>query len=391
MSANETTSAKTSDLTEYRKKRKRQKRKKKLLIFTVIVLAAAAIALNFSSIVEPLRGIASRIDSKTTNEVGFPIDLPGSASYTFDSFGDNFLLLTDTYLYTFSSNGGQNYALRHGYSNPNQCSNTKRILLYDKDYNSFSLYNKTSFIYSANVEEKIVFASLGSNETAAIVTNSDRYSNIIYIYNGNGEWKYTRKVIDENVMNVEFSDNERYIYVSVIGVENGEIYSAVYKYDTTSESDAIWTYKRPSASLPLRMNVAGGRVRIVYDNCAVSLDENSGTPINEKSFQGTVQCCDFSSQRIDIIYLDSATGKKVLTIFDNDMTLLSSRETAPNINRLIASGTNMYVVEAGILRCIDSQSAIIAEKQLSKDYVSFIKIGNSILLLSYDSVDIENI
>lgn len=391
MPEKESSGVKTSDLTEYRKKRKRKRLYKKLVIMGIVSIAIIIVAVNFSAIIEPLRGIASRIETKTSDDVGFPIKLPGSASYSFDSFGDSFFLLTDTYLYTFGINGGQYYALRHGYSNPNRCSNTKRILLYDKDYGDFSLYNKTSVIYTASVEEKIVFASLSGSESAAIVTNSDRYSNIIYIYNGNGEWKYTRKFTDENVMNVEFSSDERYIYVSVIGVENGDIYSAVYKYDTTSESDAVWSYKLSRPSLPVKMNVANGRVRIVYDNCALSLNESDGTAVGEKEFQGTVQCCDFSSSRLSVIYLDSATNKKVMTIFDNDMTPISSRVVAPNINRIVADGVNVYIVEAGTLYGFDSEAEIITEKSLNDDYVSFVKIGNSVLLLGYDSVDIEYI
>ena len=381
----------TTDLVEYRKKRKQKRMLTKLIIVLLIFTLILVIAANFTSIIEPLRGLVSRIDTKTSNDVGFPIKLPGSASYSFDSFGDSFLLLTDTYLYTFGMNGGQNYALRHGYSNPTQCSNSKRILLYDKDYNAFSLYSKTSLIYSGSVEEKIVLASLGNNDTAAIVTNSDRYSNIIYIYNGRGEWRYTRKFIDENVMNVMFSSEERYIYVSTIGVENGEIYSAIYKYDITNESDAIWSYRLNNFSIPLDMYVKGGRIHIVYDNHAVSLSETDGAVIGERAFSGTVLCCDFSDSLDAVVYTDASTNRKTLVMLDNEMELVSSRSVNPNINRVIADGSNVYLVESGMLYGYDSQTEAIVEKPLFDDYVSFIKIGSSVLLLGYNSVDIENI
>ncbi|MCM1488086.1 MAG: DUF5711 family protein, partial [Firmicutes bacterium] len=250
MAENDNSSKKVSDLMAYKKKRKQKSLIVKLIAVLAIFILAIVIAANFSAIVEPLRGIASKIETKTSDEVGFPIKLSGSASYSFDSFGDNFSLLTDTYLYTYGMNGGQNFAFRHGYSNPIQYTNTKRVLLYDKDYYGFSLYNKTRQLYSERLEDKIVFASLGGDDTAAVVTNSDRYSNIIYIYDGRGEWKYTRKYIDENVMNVQFSSDERYIYVCVMGVENGEIYTAVNKYDTTAETDAVWTYKLQRSSIP---------------------------------------------------------------------------------------------------------------------------------------------
>lgn len=391
MAEKESTGVKTSDLTEYRKKRKRKSFYKKLFIIGAIGAAVLLVAVNFSSIVEPLRGIASRIDTKTSEDVGFPIRLPGSASYSFDRFGNDFFLLTDTYLYTFGIDGGQYYALRHGYSNPNRCSNSKRILLYDKDYGGFSLYNKTSVIYSSEVEEKIVFAALSGGESAAIVTNSDRYSNIVYIYDGNGNWRYTRKFIDENVMNIEFSSDERYIYVSVIGVENGDIYSAVYKYDISSESDAVWSHKLSQSSIPVKMSAANGKLRIVYDNYVLSLNESDGTEAGSKEFQGTVRCCDFSSSAIGVIYLDSATNKAVLTVFDSDASVLSSKTVTPNINRIVAEGTTMYIVESGMLRGFDTEGQIVAEKKLNNDYVSFVKIGSSVLLLSYDSVDIETI
>ena len=391
MAASNERSNQPADLVEYRKKRKQKRMLTKLIIVLLIFTVVIIIAANFTSIIEPFRGFASRIDTKTSDDVGFPIKLPGSASYSFDSFGDSFLLLTDTYLYTFGMNGGQNYALRHGYSNPTQCSNSKRILLYDKDYNSFSLYSKTSLIYSGSVEEKIVFASLGNNDTAAIVTNSDRYSNIIYIYNGNGEWRYTRKLIDENVMNVKFSSEERYIYVSTIGVENGEIYSAIYKYDITNESDAIWSYKLKNSSIPMDMYVKGGRVHTIYDNYAVSLSETDGAVIGERTISGTVLCCDFSDSIDTVVYNDSSTNRKVLAILDNEMTIISTKVVNPNINRIIAEGNKVFIVESGTLYGYDSQSDAIVEKPLSDDYVSFIKIGNSVLLLGYNSVDIENI
>lgn len=391
MSENNSPAKQTGDLMEYRKKRKQKRLIVKLLIVGLIFVAVIVIAINFSSIIEPFKGIASRIETKTSDDVGFPIKLPGSASYSFDSFGNNFLLLTDTYLYTFGMNGGQNYALRHGYSNPTQCSNSKRILLYDKDYNDFSLYSDTSLIYSIKLDEKIVFASLSNNDDAAVVTNSDRYSNIIYIYNGKGEWRYTRKFIDENVMNVCFSSEEKYIYISTINVKNGDIFSTIYKYDTTSETEAVWTYKLPSSCIPVDMYVKNGRVYIIYDNYVLALNEADGAVAGDAAISGTVQCCDFSGSNNSLVYLDSSTNRKVLSIMNNDLTVLSTKVVNTTINRITEDGDNVYLVESGKLSGYNSSAEAVLEKQLSDDYMSFIKIGKNVLLLGYNSVDIETL
>ena len=106
---------------------------------------------------------------------------------------------------------------------------------------------------------------------------------------------------------------------------------------------------------------------------------------------GTVLCCDFSDSLDTVVYNDSSTNRKVLTILDNEMTIISTKVVNPNINRIIADGNKVFIVESGTLYGYDSQSDTVVEKQLSDDYVSFIKIGNSVLLLGYNSVDIENI
>ncbi|MDE7233474.1 MAG: hypothetical protein K2N29_00250, partial [Ruminiclostridium sp.] len=92
------TTAKTVNLTGYRKKKSRTKRLIKLSLTLVGVAAFLYVWINADRIFEPLRGIASKIETRTSNEVGFPITLPGSAGYSFERFGENFSLLTDTYL-----------------------------------------------------------------------------------------------------------------------------------------------------------------------------------------------------------------------------------------------------------------------------------------------------
>ena len=156
----EETTAKRTNLTQLRKNEKRRKNIFKLIIVLICLIAIGYVWSNADSIFEPLRGIASKIDTRTSTSVGFPVTLPGSAGYSFKEFGENFSLLTDTYLYTYKTTGEQIYALRHGYSNPAQATTDRRILLYDKAAYSFALYNKTSLIYEKTVDDKILFGNL---------------------------------------------------------------------------------------------------------------------------------------------------------------------------------------------------------------------------------------
>ena len=103
-----------NDVSLYRKKKKKAKRIRNLIILLVVILALIPVWIYRDTIFEPLRGIASRISTTTAQSEGYPISLTGRNDYSFCPLGDGFSLLSDTYLYSYNENGGQNFALQHG-------------------------------------------------------------------------------------------------------------------------------------------------------------------------------------------------------------------------------------------------------------------------------------
>ncbi|MFR4023336.1 MAG: hypothetical protein ACLTZI_10260 [[Eubacterium] siraeum] len=77
----------------------------------VVILALIPVWIYRDTIFEPLRGIASRIQTTTTEAAGYPISLTGRSDYSFCAMNDSFALLSDTYLYSYNENGGQNFCL----------------------------------------------------------------------------------------------------------------------------------------------------------------------------------------------------------------------------------------------------------------------------------------
>lgn len=377
----------TYDLVAYRKKRKKKSRIIKLCVLCAVGIAAVIIALNFSAIIEPLRGIASKIETKTSNEIGFPIKLPGSATYSFEEFGDNFMLLTDTYLYAFSQNGGQLYALRHGFTNPVAKSNSKRILIYDKGYSTFSLFSKTSKIYDQTVDERILYGTVSKDDMTAIVTDSARYTNVIYVYDGSGNWKYMRRFIDENVMQVTFSNDGRYIYVATIGADNGEIYTSIYKYDISSEENELWKQTITGSSIPCIADTIGGNVAVVFDDKCVCLSEETGEIAANYGFSGTMLDADISDSQIALLYTEKSTNKTVMTLISSDGTLIAEKAVRTGVDLLKLEQDKTYIIDNREIKGYNASGEEITANELSDEYSDFIVIGNNAYLLGYDTVD----
>lgn len=386
------TTAKTTNLTQLRKNAKTRKNILRLFGVLAVVIIIAIIWVNAGTIFEPLRGIASKIETRTSTSVGFPVSLPGSAGYSFEEFGENFSLLTDTYLYTYKTTGEQIYALRHGYSNPSQITTDRRILLYDKAAYSFALYNKTSLIYEKTVEDKILFGALSKDDMAAIVTNSPRYSNILYIYDSGGNWKYTKKFADENVINIAFSDDGDHIIVTTISVDSGEIVTNLYKYSTKSDDNYKWKYSFKSNSLPCGLYADFYKVICVCDNTAVMLDCSSGEIIGEYTFGGNLKDFEITPEFTAIYYNDASTNRNTIVSLDGSMQPVAIVNAGANAQKILLDNDTVYVLDGmqiKILRgtLLEADTAL----PLSEDYSDFIKIADSVYLLGYDTVNTERI
>lgn len=384
------TTAKTVNLMQYRKKKDRPKRIAKLTVFLLAAIALVYVWVNADTVFEPFRGIASKIETKTSNEVGFPITLPGSAGYSFERFGNNFSLLTDTYLYAYETTGGQIYALRHGYSNPAQATSSRRILLYDKAAYSFAVYNRTSLIYEHTVGDKIVYGTISENDMTAIVTNSVRYSNVIYVYDGSGNWKYTRKLADENVMQVCFPDSE-HIIVSTISVDNGEIVTAYYCFSIRGGENYEWTYSFKGNSLPCGLYANSERMISVCDNRAIMLNTSDGTLAAEYVFDGSLRNFEISAEKTAIYYNDVSSNKNIVAVLDGNLEPSSSYGVTSAVQQLVIDGGALYVLDGTRLKIYGETAEEQKVITLSEDYSDFIKIGDSVYLLGYDAVAQERI
>lgn len=384
--------AKTINLTKYRQSKKFKTNMFKLVLILICVSIFAYVWFNADRIFEPLRGIASKIETRTSNSVGFPVTLPGSAGYSFEQFGENFSLLTDTYLYTYQTTGEQIYALRHGYSNPAQITSDRRILLYDKASYNFAMYNKTSLIYEKTVDDKILFGSLSDDDMVAIVTNSSRYSNILYVYDSGGNWKFTKKFADENVMQIAFTGNGKHLIAATISVDSGEIVTSLYKYSIESKENYEWKYSFRSNSLPCGLYADEDNVISICDNKVVSVNCKDGTLKGEYGFNGNLIDFDVSHSFAAVYYNDVSTNRNTIISLDSSAQPVSVVNAGSNALKILIDNNILYVLDGIQIKMysgayFDGAGTI----PLSEDYTDFIKIGDSVYLLGYDTVNTERI
>ena len=195
---------KRNDINEFRKKRRLRRVRLNIAILVLFGLIALFIALNWGKIIAPLKDAALDV-----GKGGFPVDLPGSTDYVLDELGDNFCLLTDTYFYTYNSDGAMITSAQHGLQSPALSSNSRRALIYDRNGRELQLYNRSGEIFSTATEDTIDFAQVSNGERSAVVTKSSKYSNCLFVFNGEGQqifrWASPLYLIDRVVFSQDDS------------------------------------------------------------------------------------------------------------------------------------------------------------------------------------------
>jgi hypothetical protein len=374
-----------NDITAYRKKRERRTR---LYMMLSIALLAFGIFFIWTSgdVFESMREIVSSIGASESG--GFPVMLSGSAGYSMNRLGQSFTLLSDTYLYTYSERGGEIFAFRHNYARPLGSATDRRALVYNFNGNEFMLFSRNSLIYERSLDDRIVLAELGNDDMAAIVTTSAAFSNVLHVYDGQGNWRYRQRFIDEEVMAVEFAGGNNEIFVATATVRNGDVISKLYRFRTDDEDDLIWEQQLPQGALALQINENGNYVTVLADNMIMTFKSDSGEFVGSYSFEAGRLVRDIYGDEFNLIVLnDYVTGRTLYITLDPQSHLIKAEIMPFEAKQVEIFGEIVYTLTgAGLIRH-DIELNPLGIIELEDEFRDFVIVNQYAMLLGYESVE----
>ncbi len=359
--------------------KKKKNRKLKLLIAALIILLAVLLVLNWRTIMSPFKDIALNL-----GEGGFPVMLPGSTDYCLGEMGDNFYLLTDTYLYTYNAEGAEIQGVQHGFQNPVSDAGDSRLLVYDKNGKAFRVYSKSSEIYSLETEDSIVFARSGDRNKTAVVTTSSRYSNYLYIFGGDGKQIFRFASPDEKIMQVCFSGGNN-IYVAVVGESGGELKSSVLCFDTTNENGEVW--RTPVGNkVVLSLEKCPDGVYTVTSGGFYLMDEATGELKAQNTFTKQIVGIGGSGGELRVLFFhDSASNGQTAAVYNSSLEAVAGI-TFENMDDFDTYQNRLYVLSGKNLTVYNSSLEEIKKFELEDEYSDLEIINGNAYLLGYNTV-----
>jgi hypothetical protein len=391
---------KNSHLNDSSAKRKEEKKTKRLFWLAVacaVAVVALIFALDFQRMVAPFEGIGHRLNRSGESDAGFPVRLPGSASYSINPFGNGFMLLTETYIYTYSSDGRAIYANQHGYSFPVTAVSDRRILVYDENGRKFSFFGRNAIIYEKEIgeDDRIIYGAIGDNDRAVIVYRNASHANVLEIYDGSGDWKYTKRFFGENIMQVAFTASDNDIIVTSIGFGTGNFDSwdttaVVQRFDTSSDESALWRTELPANTLPFAVYAARSNVFVLSDNALFVLDSSDGKIIGRYNYRGNLLDYAFSDEAelACVLLVDNYTaGTLNLISIDRSAELIGIIDVSSGASQVQINAGEVYVLEPGLIVQYSSNLTQPEITVLSEEFSRFIYVRGEILLLGYNCVE----
>jgi hypothetical protein len=384
-----------NDSSANRREKKKERRWISLIVFSVVAVIILIVALNIRQIMAPFEGIGQRLPGRNRgSNAGFPVRLPGSASYSISEFDNGFMLLTETYAYTYDADGRSNYDYQHGYSSPKASVGGRRILIFDENGRKFSFLGRGGLIYERESEERIIFGVIGNgSDRVAIVYRSAVYSNILEIYDGQDNWKYRKRFSDESVMQVAFASSDNEIIVTTIGFDSWDMSTAIRRFDTSCEDEnGIWRTELPLNTQPFAIRIIGDNIYVLCDDALFVLNYSDGGIIASYNYTGSL---------IDFAFTDSGLDGAVIAVLINDysagaVNLVSLNRNAHPIGVTeVSAGASQVEIREGAVAVLQPSAIIRYDGsltdseiiELSEEFSRFIHVGREILLLGYNTVE----
>ncbi len=361
--------------------RKKSKRNSgfRVVVLILIVVIIIILAVNWERLLAPFKDAALDV-----GQGGFPVTLPGSTEYVLGELGDNFYLLTDTYLYTYNSDGADIASSQHGFQDPVSLSNKKRVMVYDKNGKDFRFYSKSAELYRGTVDDSIVFAGIGNDDRCAVVTTSTRYSNYLYVFNGEGKRIFRWASPDTKIMQVCFSANDKSIFVTTLGEKGGELLLSLLRFDLDKADDHVWKTSLGSG-ITYALQCCPDGVYVVSEDGSFLCDKDTGEITASRGFTKTVFGIPETDGLRAVLFRDSGSNGQTVAAYNAELEVVHAL-SPDSVEAFDVSEGRLYLLTGMTLTVYDDSFERINSYELDDTYSDVRIIAGNAYLLGYNTV-----
>lgn len=301
-----------------------------IVVLLLILLAAGQFGgVTFSTIGDYVNVLIVGIGSGE----GYPYRMNGIPICDAGVTSSDLILVYDDTVKVLDSTAKELSNYPHTYDHPVMSSNSGRALIYDVGAKSFRVQAKTRILYEKEIPYMILTGAMGKDGTVAIGSRAKDAQSMLTVYNTKAEELFVWKCAKENIISCDVSDNGKLFAVTVLGVNNGSVYSKVYIFNKQSKEPKA-SFEYPDSAIS-SVQFLSNETLFVFGNNVCEVIK--GDEVKEKIdvSVNTPYKLYISDNNTAVLVLSkySSTTQKIIKVYDKSGSELFTQE----INGLVKS------------------------------------------------------
>lgn len=354
-----------------------------LVVLILLFVAADRFGnITFSSVGDYFSGVISGAKSGD----GYPYYFESSTAQNVEKMNSDLIVLTDDSTFVLDATAKKLSELQHSYSVPLISSRNGRAVMFDVGGYSYRVQSKTKILYEGTSEHKIITAAIGKDGSVALATRGDSSMSELTVYNKNQKEVFKWECAKEAIVAVDISDNGKRAAVSVLGAENGELYSKVIIFDFRySEQISEYSYGSQTVS----------DVEFISSNNVLATGEEVFSIIDKTSKQDE----DLSLNKLSRVYTADnnttvavfskygSSSSKIIKVYSASGKLLFTADVNSNVRSVSCDGSYISVLTDRQLISFNKKGKTVGTHDVASDGISCFTDGNNTYVLTTSAIN----
>lgn len=383
----------TKDIYAMRKRKKRRKVLKQSIWLLLLAITILVLYQRRDSWLPKLETIGLRHQSQHQepqdgSNGNFPLYIFGDSDFQMAHSAGNLLVLSDSYLYVYETDGSLMSSRQHTYGNAMMQTAGNYILLYESGGTHFRLETAAKMRFEKTLTDPIVFGRVSENGLTAIVTGADTCACKLLVFNAKGQQIYERSCV-ERIADICFHPDENGCYAASIRAENGGLVSVLHSYSFT-EAEDIWS-SQPLDMLAISVYNTNEDALFVLGDTMSCFMTAQGNVLSSYVYPDTLTSGCFAGNTAALLLTNSETRTESLAILNGsaDNPVLRTYDKAIREISILPEYDAVLVQLRKQIETISYSGALLRSTAVSGSYDGFLRIGQTIFLRGYDTIDVQ--
>lgn len=216
---------------------------------------------------------------------GFPVEIENQTFLQAEQMGSSLCILDSDSLTFYSPTGDNVYEYHHSMQNPAISTSGKRVVIYNANETSLKVTNAHNVLFSQEMDNDIIHASLAKNNYLAVTTKSQSYNGEVKVYDSQMNEIFTWLNAKSFPLQSFLSPKAQTLAVSCLMTENGSLVSEVYIIGTGDGQEKHKLQNRDGAVLAIEF-IKEESIVVFYTDKAAVINLESGQTEKEYSYNG---------------------------------------------------------------------------------------------------------